>query len=585
MPLSGSYTFVGNGDWSLDATSGIATNGGTISANVPLGSRVEKAFLYASEFVFNGGFDPVATLSQGANSTTVSGFTPLGFANSFLQAYRLDVTNFVQTAVGGGSATPFDFTISNIQANDSIDGYVLAVVYSNPLSGLHTIALLDGASATAGDSFTVSFPDPVDTTVPNFQALMSVGIGFGFQSNFNGQRSQISVNDRLLTAMAGGEDDGISQNGGLITVGGIGDDPANPSIPDAVPISGLNATRFDDELYNLAIGSTTDPTPYLANGTQSLVVKTFNPSNDDNIFFTGFNLSGKAVIDSGQNDAPVAVGDGGTGFTTNEKTAFKTASVLGNDFDPDNDPIHVVSFDASQALGKVTLNADGTFNYDPNGKFNALKNGEHGTDSFTYTISDGQLTSTATVFITVNGVTDSGPPPAQAGFIRLSEGSETISYATATGPVFVQALGGDDRVTGSRFSDSLNGGTGNDRLTGGGGNDKLTGGAGQDRMSGGSGNDTFIFYAGDLNNTKGTADHIIDFQGAGTNTNPAHDQDFIALFGYSAGSTLTFAGNGANASSQYYYVNDAAVPSHSGYILVQMADGTSHLDASDFKFF
>lgn len=584
MPLSGSYTFVGNGDWSLNATSGIATNGGTISTIVPVGSRVEKAFLYASEFTFNGGIDPAATLSLGANSTTVSGFTPLGFANSFLQAYRLDVTNFVQSAVGGGSATPYDFTISNIQASNSIDGYVLAVVYSNPLSGLHTIAFLDGASATAGDSFTVTFPDPVDSTVPNFQALMSVGIGFGYQAGFNGQRSQISVNDRLLTAMAGGEDDGVAQNGGLITVGGVGDDPANPSIPDAVPPSGTNATRFDDELYNLAVGSSTDATPYLANGTQSLVVKTFNPSNDDNIFFTGFNLSGKAVIDSGQNDAPVAVDDGGTGFTTNERAAFKTASVLGNDFDPDNDPFRVVSFDASHALGKVSLNADGTFNYDPDGKFNALKTGERGTDSFTYTISDGQLTSTATVFITVNGISDSTPPPAQAGFIRLSDTSETVNYSRATGPVYVQALGGDDLVTGSRFDDSLNGGTGNDRLTGGAGNDKLTGGAGQDRMSGGAGNDTFIFYAGDLNGTKGTADHIIDFQGAGTNTNPAGDHDFIALFGYSAGSTLTYAGN-ANASTQYYYVNDASVPGNSGYIMVQMADGTSHLGAGDFKFF
>ena len=43
MALSGIYTFVGAGDWSLDATSGSATGGGTLQVSVPVGSVVLQA--------------------------------------------------------------------------------------------------------------------------------------------------------------------------------------------------------------------------------------------------------------------------------------------------------------------------------------------------------------------------------------------------------------------------------------------------------------------------------------------------------------------------------------------------------------
>ena len=60
---------------------------------------------------------------------------------------------------------------------------------------------------------------------------------------------------------------------------------------------------------------------------------------------------------------------------------------------------------ASGAL--LTLNADGTYIYDPNGTFDNLTDGESGTDSFTYVITDPSgETSTATVNITVLGVND-----------------------------------------------------------------------------------------------------------------------------------------------------------------------------------
>ncbi len=97
------------------------------------------------------------------------------------------------------------------------------------------------------------------------------------------------------------------------------------------------------------------------------------------------------------NDAPVAVNDA---RTTPEDTLV-IIDVLTNDSDPDGDALTVIST-STPANGNAVINANGTVNYTPNANFN-------GTDSFTYTISDGQGgIATATVSITVTSVND-GP--------------------------------------------------------------------------------------------------------------------------------------------------------------------------------
>jgi VCBS repeat-containing protein len=62
-------------------------------------------------------------------------------------------------------------------------------------------------------------------------------------------------------------------------------------------------------------------------------------------------------------------------------------------------------FTGSGAL--LTLNSDGSYVYDPNGKFEYLGAGESAIETFSYTVSDGNGGSdTATVSITVNGAND-----------------------------------------------------------------------------------------------------------------------------------------------------------------------------------
>ncbi len=132
-----------------------------------------------------------------------------------------------------------------------------------------------------------------------------------------------------------------------------------------------------------------------------------------------------------------------------------------------------------------------------------------------------------------------------------------------------------------------------DKMAGTGGNDKLQGNGGGDVYFGGAGNDTFIIKASALiggptstSNINAT-DVIFDFGGAGGWA--ASNNDFIALVGFGAGSTITFANYGHNADTtvnmqlQYYTVHDTTT-GMDATIFVKSVNGMK-LVAGDFAFY
>lgn len=126
------------------------------------------------------------------------------------------------------------------------------------------------------------------------------------------------------------------------------------------------------------------------------------------------------ILITGVNDPPLADGDSGLGFTTDQDTPLVTANVLANDTDAEGHPLSIAGFDTTGTLGLVTDNGDGTFNYDPDGQFDFLGSGQSAWDYFNYTVSDGNgKTDTATVTITVTGLNDS--PIAQDGSFATDE--------------------------------------------------------------------------------------------------------------------------------------------------------------------
>ncbi|ERT03576.1 hypothetical protein M595_6486, partial [Lyngbya aestuarii BL J] len=75
--------------------------------------------------------------------------------------------------------------------------------------------------------------------------------------------------------------------------------------------------------------------------------------------------------------------------STDENTAINI-NVLSNDSDSDGDSLNVSMVDGTNTKGEVSINNDGTISYNPNGQFDALEANETATDSFSYTINDGQ---------------------------------------------------------------------------------------------------------------------------------------------------------------------------------------------------
>jgi VCBS repeat-containing protein len=175
-------------------------------------------------------------------------------------------------------------------------------------------------------------------------------------------------------------------------------------------------------------------------------------------------------------------------FSTAEDTAAVAgtvaAGVLGNDVDPDtndNTGITVTAVNGSAAdVGTqillasgalLTLNADGTYTYDPNHAFDYLPASGSGakstaTDTFTYTINSGQ---TVTVTVTINGV-DSNDT------LVGTSGNDTFSGGIGADTFLMQA-GGNDTVNGDSGNDVFyfdGTFTAADQVDGGGGNDRLS---------------------------------------------------------------------------------------------------------------
>ena len=162
---------------------------------------------------------------------------------------------------------------------------------------------------------------------------------------------------------------------------------------------------------------------------------------------TGAATNDSVVIDvtvNSVNDEPaVAQGDA---FTTDELTAVAgnlfADNGAGADSDPDGPPLSISEVNGSAgdvgvqitlASGALlTVNADGTFSYDPNGAFEPAPTGGSGasntpaSDSFTYTLAGG---GSATVSLTITGIDNDDILLGTAGndVLRSGTGNDTVS--------------------------------------------------------------------------------------------------------------------------------------------------------------
>ncbi len=193
-----------------------------------------------------------------------------------------------------------------------------------------------------------------------------------------------------------------------VTITGVNDDPVasdDTVISDEDFVVTIDALANDSDVDGDTLGiiATTDP----ANGTLSI-----NPDNtinytpnanfngSDSFTYTISDGNGAAdvavlVIVNPVNDTPVASDD----TVISDEDFVVTIDALANDSDVDGDTLGIIATTAP-ANGTLSINPDNTIDYTPNANFN-------GSDSFTYTISDGNgAADVATVSLVVRPVND-----------------------------------------------------------------------------------------------------------------------------------------------------------------------------------
>ncbi|MEA3048991.1 MAG: hypothetical protein QOG84_827, partial [Sphingomonadales bacterium] len=183
-------------------------------------------------------------------------------------------------------------------------------------------------------------------------------------------------------------------------------------------------------------------------------------------------------------DDPAVAADDSVSTAEN---AVKTGSLFsdnghGADSDLDGPSLKIASVNGSAANvgqtillssgAKLTVGADGSYSYDPNGAYNNLADSStgavnsSGTDSFTYTLASG---GTATVSVTIAGVASPGDQ------LRGDSGDNTIT-GTPGVDFFRLENGGNDNASGGDGGDAFYFGaayTSADIVDGGAGKDQL----------------------------------------------------------------------------------------------------------------
>lgn len=109
---------------------------------------------------------------------------------------------------------------------------------------------------------------------------------------------------------------------------------------------------------------------------------------------------------NGENNAVLA-GDDAVETDADTALIIAAADLLANDQEFDGDAISITGVDATSASGVSVTLLDGQISYDAGSAFDDLAEGEIATDTFNYTVDDGQGgTDIATVTVTITGTND-----------------------------------------------------------------------------------------------------------------------------------------------------------------------------------
>lgn len=261
----------------------------------------------------------------------------------------------------------------------------------------------------------------------------------------------------------------------VVTIAGVNDGPVSTTISDTSSLDAQTSVRYDvsghfsdpdtsDRLTfaatGLPPGLSIDPNTGIIGGDVDHSASQGGVGGRYTATITATDASGATTSQEFHwnviNTIPVVADDTGT---TDEDTTLNVNAqhgVLANDSDPDGDTLFVLRVNGSAANvgvaivgthgGSFTLNADGSYTFNPGSAFQHLGIGEKAHSSITYSVSDGEGgTAIATLTIEILGTNDA--PVLLAQVHQLSEDH------SASGNVLIGAVDVDnDTLTITTFT-------------------------------------------------------------------------------------------------------------------------------------
>ena len=305
----------------------------------------------------------------------------------------------------------FDYTISDGFSTETATVSVTVIPDNDaPIAANDSISVAEDSNKVANLRANDSDPDGQSLTITSASgasngtvAIISGGsqVRYTPNANFHGSDSfSYVVSDGVLTdnatvsvAVSSVNDAPVANNDSLST----NEDVAKTINPRT------NDTDIDGN--SLTISSKTNGSKgtvaILSGGTSLRYTPNSNANGSDSFTYTisdgagGTDTASVSVNISAVNDPPTAVNDS---VSTNEDVA-KTFNPRANDIEPDGQTLTITG-KTNGSKGSVSIVSGGAnLRYSPHSN-------KFGSDSFTYTISDGSYSRTATVYMTINSVND-----------------------------------------------------------------------------------------------------------------------------------------------------------------------------------
>jgi hypothetical protein len=287
--------------------------------------------------------------------------------------------------------------------------------------------LLNDTDADGGDTLTISAKtDGAKGTV----AITGGGTGLTYQPDTDATGA-----DSFTYTVTDGHSPGVTATVSVIIADGVlpvaGDD-ARTLLEDAgATVISVLGNDSDGDGDSLSITGVTNGAKGVVTHTSTTV--TYSPNHNangaDTFTYTIYDGHGGsatghvAITITPVNDVPNAVND--SGISVPESAGARALAVLGNDTDDGPTALKIIKV-TQGAHGSVAITGGGTgLTYNPNQLY-------YGGDQFTYTVTDGTLTDSATVLLTITK--DTTRPVATApveSFYGQTLGSSTMKARIA----------------------------------------------------------------------------------------------------------------------------------------------------------